>query len=70
MGNTTVARITTITARSPESFEAAIREGISRAHATLRNVSGAWVKEQKVECDDGAITSFQVALEVTFVLDD
>ena len=70
MSSTTVARVTTITARSPESFDAAIREGIARSHATLRNVSGAWVKEQKVECDDGTITSYQVVLEVTFVLDD
>ena len=53
-----------------ESFEAAVREGIARSHQTLRNVSGAWVKEQKVECTDGEITSYQVALEVTFVLDD
>lgn len=70
MSSTSVARVTTITARSPESFDAALKEGVARAHSTLRNVSGAWVKEQKVECDDGAITSFQVVLEVTFVLDD
>jgi len=70
MADTTVARVTTISARSPESFDAALREGVARAHATLRNVSGAWVKEQKVECSDGVITSFHVVLEVTFILDD
>ena len=63
MSSTTVARVTTITARSPESFDAAVREGIARSHQTLRNVSGAWVKEQKVECTDGEITSYQVVLE-------
>lgn len=68
--STTVARITTISSRSSEGFDDAIREGVARAHATLRNVSGAWVKEQKVECSDGSITSFHVVLEVTFVLDD
>ena len=68
--SSTVARITTITARSTESFEAAVGEGVARAHATLRNVSGAWVKEQKVQCTDGQITSFQVVMEVTFVLED
>lgn len=66
----TVARITTISSRSTESFDHAVREGIERAHATLRNISGAWVKEQTVECSDGAITGFNVVLEVTFVLDD
>ena len=67
---TTVARVTTITARSTNSFEEAAREGVERANKTLRNVSGAWVKEQKMEVSGGAITAFQVTLEVTFVLDD
>lgn len=66
----TVARVTTITARSTTSFEDATREGIARASQTLRNISGAWVKEQQVEVADGAITSWQVTLEVTFVLDE
>jgi len=66
----TVARITTISSRSPESFDHAVREGIERANATLRNIKGAWVKEQSVQCADGTITSYDVVLEVTFVLDD
>lgn len=66
----TVARVTTITARSETSFEDAIRVGIERSAKTLRNVSGAWVKEQKVDIADGGITAWQVVLEVTFVLDD
>ncbi len=65
-----VARVTTLTARSTKSFEDAIRTGIQRASETLRNVSGAWVKEQKVELVDGEITQFHVVLEVTFILDD
>ena len=65
----TVARITEISARSDTSFEDAIRVGLERAAATLRNVSGAWVKEQKVEVSDGTVTAWQVVMEVTFVLD-
>lgn len=65
-----IARVTTITARSDASFEDAIQAGVGRAAETLRNVSGAWVKEQKVEVADGAISAYQVVLEVTFVLDD
>lgn len=64
-----VARITHISARSDTSFEDAIRVGIERANTTLRNVSGAWVKDQKVEIENGQITSWQVILEVTFVLE-
>jgi flavin-binding protein dodecin len=66
----TVARITSISSRSEISFDDAVKGGIERASATLRNVSGAWVKEQKVEVTDGAISGYQVVLEVTFVLDD
>jgi len=65
-----VARVTTITARSETSFEDAIRTGIERASSTLRNVEGAWVKEQKVDVDNGSVRSWHVTLEVTFVLDD
>ena len=65
-----VARITEITARSEKGFEDAIRVGLERAGKTLRNIEGAWVKEQKVEVNDGTISSYQVDLLVTFVLDD
>ena len=64
-----VARVTTITVRSDTSFEDAVAVGIERAAQTLRHVSGAWVKEQKVETVDGAIRAWQVTLEVTFVLE-
>lgn len=65
-----VARVTTIQVRSETSFEDAVRVGIERAHQTLRGITGAWVKEQKVEANDGTITAWSVVLEVTFVLDD
>jgi dodecin len=66
----TVARITSISSRSETSFEDAVTGGIERASATLRNVTGAWVKEQKVEVSNGAVSAYQVVLEITFVLDD
>jgi hypothetical protein len=65
-----VARITTLSSNSKTSFDAAIKEGIDRANKTLRNVTGAWVKEQKVEISDGAVVAWHVVLEVTFVLED
>ncbi|MGH9264354.1 MAG: dodecin family protein [Acidimicrobiales bacterium] len=65
-----VARVTEISARSSESFEDAIKVGVDRASQTLRNLTSAWVKEQRVEISDGAIVGYQVNLMVTFVLDD
>ncbi len=66
----TVARVTEISAVSPNGFEDAVKVGIDRAAQTLRNVTSAWVKEQRVEVNDGAIVNYQVNLMVTFVLDD
>ena len=65
-----VARVTEITSTSPQNFEEAIRHGIARAHQTLRGISGAWVKEQNVMIENGAIKEFRVNLLVTFVLED
>jgi len=65
-----VARVTTLSVSSEKSFDDAIQAGVARANKTLRGVSGAWVKEQKVEVSDGGITTWRVVLEVTFVLDD
>jgi flavin-binding protein dodecin len=65
-----VARVTEISAESPESFEEAIRAGIERATATLRNVKGAWIKEQHVIVEDGSVAGFRVDMMVTFVLEN
>jgi dodecin len=65
-----VARVTELSAMSNTSFEDAIQHAISRASQTLRNVTGAWVKEQRVVVENGSISQYQVNLQATFVLDD
>jgi flavin-binding protein dodecin len=66
----TVARITEISASSMESFDDAVKVGIARAAKTLKNVSGAWVKDQEVSISDGKITEYRVKLKITFVLEE
>ena len=66
----TVARVTEISATNPESFEAAINEGVNRATSTLRGVEGAWVKDMNVMIDNGSITGYKVNLAITFLLED
>jgi flavin-binding protein dodecin len=63
-----VAKVIEITSTSTKSFEDAIEKGIARADKTLKNVKGAWVKEQKVVVTDGKITAYRVNMLVTFVL--
>lgn len=64
-----VARVTEISATSEKSFDDAVQTGIDRATKTLRNVSGAWIKDQRVEISNGKISSYQVNLLITFVLE-
>jgi flavin-binding protein dodecin len=64
-----VARVIEISSTSARSFEDAIQQGIARAEATLRHVSGAWIKEHNVKIQEGRITHYQVNMLVTFVLD-
>jgi len=64
------SRVTEIIASSNKSFEDAIEKGIARAVKTLKNVEGAWVKEQKVIVKNGKIVEYRVDLKVTFILID
>ena len=65
-----VAKVTEIIASSDKSFDDAIANGVKRADKTLKNVKGAWVKEQKLIVDNGKITEYRVAMKVSFVLKD
>jgi flavin-binding protein dodecin len=66
----TVARITEISSVSTVSFQDAIVQGVDRANKTLKNLKGAWVKDQEVTIDNGKITGYKVILKVTFILTD
>ena len=65
-----VAKITEIQASSTKSFDDAIKAGITRADKTLRNLTGAWIKSQKVVIDKGKIKEYRVIMKVTFVLQE
>ena len=67
----TVARVTEIKASSAKSFDDAIKQGIARAHKTLKNVKGAWIENQEVVVDDdGKISEYRVQMRITFLLED
>ena len=66
----TVARITEISAISKKSFDDAVAQGVARANKTLKNVKGAWIKDQEVLVEKGKIAGYKVTLKVTFVLAD
>ena len=65
-----VAKITEIQSSSSKSFEDAVQQGIARAEKTLRNLTGAWIKSQKVVISKGKVAEYRVVMKVTFVLQD
>ena len=65
-----VARVTEVISSSKKSFEDAVRIGIRRAAKTLDGVSGAWVENQKVVCEDGKVIEYRVNMKITFILMD
>lgn len=63
-------RVTEIVGSSPESVHQAIRNGVSRAGRTLRNLEWFEVTEIRGQIEDGEVAHFQVGLKVGFRLED
>lgn len=64
-----IAKNIEISSSSTVSFEDAIKKGIAEVNKTVKNVEGAWIKEQKVRIKDGVIHSYNVMMIVTFVVE-
>lgn len=63
-----VAKTAEITSSSSKSFEDAIQSGISKMSETVKDIEGAWVKEQKVVVKKGAVSEYRVTMKVTFIV--
>ncbi len=63
-------RVTEIVGTSPESIDAAVRNGLGRAAATLRHLDWFEVTEIRGQLQDGAIAHIQVGMKVGFRLED
>ncbi len=63
-------QITEIVGTSPDGVDAAIRNGISRASQTVRNLGWFEVGQIRGEVVDGQIAHVQVQMKVGFRLDD
>ncbi|HSJ29705.1 MAG TPA: dodecin family protein [Acidimicrobiia bacterium] len=64
-----IAKVIEISARSNESFEAAVADGIEQASKTVHGIREAWIKEMKVQIGEGGVTTYQVGMKLTFVVD-
>ena len=48
----------------------AIKQGITRAGKTIRNIRSAWIKEQQLRLENNVVAEYQVNMLVTFVLEE
>ena len=63
-------RVTEIVGSSPDGVDQAIRNGVSRASDTLRNLDWFEVTEIRGRLADGDIAHVQVTMKVGFRLDE
>jgi flavin-binding protein dodecin len=63
-------RVTEIVGTSPESIDAAVRNGVRRAGETLRHLDWFEITEVRGQIVDGEVAHFQVGLKVGFRLED
>lgn len=64
-----VYRVTEVVGTSTEGVEHAVRQGIARAQATLRNLDWFEVTEIRGSISGGDIGQFQVVMKLGFRLD-
>jgi flavin-binding protein dodecin len=70
MANDHVYRVTEIVGTSPDSVDAAVRNGVERASRTLRELDWFEVTEIRGHLKEGSVEYFQVGLKVGFRLDE
>ncbi|PWI41883.1 dodecin [Streptomyces sp. ICBB 8177] len=63
-------RVTEIVGTSPDSVEAAIRNGIKRAGRKLRNLDWFEITQVRGQIVDDEVEHFQVGMKVGFRLED
>ncbi|MGW3016874.1 dodecin [Streptomyces longwoodensis] len=63
-------RVTEIVGTSPDGVDQAIRNGITRASQTLRNLDWFEVTQVRGQLEDGYVAHWQVGLKVGFRLEE
>ena len=65
-----VYRVVEVVGSSPDGVDAAIRNAVSRANQTLRNMDWFEMTEIRGHLTDGQVADWQVTVKIGFRLDD
>ena len=63
-----VPKVIEIISSSNKSFEHAVNNGIERATDSVSDVTGAWIKDQRVIVNGGKVSEYRVVMKVTFLV--
>jgi len=63
-------RVTEIVGTSPQSIDAAVRNGLRRAGQTLRHLDWFEITQIRGQLEDGQVAHYQVGMKVGFRLED
>lgn len=64
-----VVKVIELVGSSPNSFSDAVRNAVSTAAKTLRNITGVDVLSSNATVENGEISLYKVQVKIAFVLD-
>jgi len=64
-----VVKVIELVGSSPNSFSDAVRNSVSTAAQTLRNITGVDVLSSSATVENGQISLYKVQVKIAFVLD-
>jgi len=65
-----VVKVIELVGSSPQSFSDAVRNAVSTASRTVRNITGVDVLSSNASVENGEIKLYKVQVKIAFVLDD
>ena len=64
-----VVKVIEVVGSSPTSFSDAVRNAVSTASQTIRNITGVDVISSNASVEDGEITLYKVQVKIAFLVD-
>lgn len=64
-----IVKVIEVIASSDKSFDDAVRNALTEAKKTVKNIQSIWVQEMKAQVKDGEISSFGVNAKISFIVE-
>ncbi len=64
-----IVKVIEVISSSDQSFEDAIKNALSEAAKTVKNIKSIYVKEMSANVDNNQITAYRVNAKISFLID-